>query len=70
MPRKIRQLKSEYRKLGLIEQSGQGKGNHGKWTHPLLPGMTVILSGHDGDDAQPYQERDLRNVIAKLEALS
>jgi predicted RNA binding protein YcfA (HicA-like mRNA interferase family) len=70
MPRKIRQLKSEYRKLGYVEQAGHGKGSHSKWTHPLLPGVTVILSGHDGDDAQPYQERDLRNVIAKLKELS
>jgi predicted RNA binding protein YcfA (HicA-like mRNA interferase family) len=70
MPRKIRQLKSDLRKLGFVENSRGGKGSHGKWTHPLLPGLTVVLSGQDGDDAAPYQERDLRNALKRLRKVS
>jgi hypothetical protein len=29
---------------------------------PLVPVGTLILSGHDGDDAKPYQERAVRHV--------
>ena len=39
-------------------------------THPLLPGLSIVLSGHDGDDAQPYQERDVRMAIKRLQELS
>ena len=70
MPRKIRQLKSDLRRLGFLENKEGGKGSHGKWTHPLLAGHTLVLSGHDGDDAQPYQERDVRMAIKRLHELS
>jgi predicted RNA binding protein YcfA (HicA-like mRNA interferase family) len=38
------------------------KGSHETWAHPLL-GDTVQLAGHDGADAQPYQERQVRAII-------
>jgi predicted RNA binding protein YcfA (HicA-like mRNA interferase family) len=47
MPRKLRQLRAEYRKLGFIENRHGGKGSHGKWTHPRLPSLTIVLSGHE-----------------------
>jgi predicted RNA binding protein YcfA (HicA-like mRNA interferase family) len=50
-----------------LERSGfalvpGGKGSHRKFRHPKLPGA-VILSGQDGDDAQHYQEKQVRNAI-------
>ncbi len=69
MPRKNRELKEEYRKLGSTEDKRGGKGSHSKWTHPLLPTLTIVLSGQDGD-AKPYQERDLRNAIKQLREVS
>ena len=67
MPRKIRQLKSDLRRAGL--EWRPGKGSHGVWVHPRYPEVNVTLSGQDGDDAQPYQERELRDALAKLKNL-
>jgi hypothetical protein len=61
---------ADYRKLGFVEYERGGKGSHGKWTHPLLPGLTILLAGKDGDDAEPYQERDLRKAVERLGAVS
>ena len=33
-----------------------GKGSHQKYQHPKLSG-SLILSGHEGDDAKHYQEK-------------
>ena len=61
MPRKIRQLVADLQKSGFALTSG-GKGSHRKFRHPRFPGA-VILSGGDGDDAQHYQEKQIRNAI-------
>lgn len=42
-----------------------GKGSHTVWGHMLIPD-TFTLSGADCDDAQPYQEREVRRLIAKI----
>jgi len=39
-----------------------GKGSHRKFRHPKLAGA-VIVSGHDGDDAKHYQEKQVRHAI-------
>jgi hypothetical protein len=70
MPRKLRQLKSDYRRLGFKEDARAGKGSHSKWTHSLLPGLTIVLSGQDGDDVAPYQERDLQDATKRLREVS
>ena len=70
MPRKVRQLKSDLRTLGFAEDKRGGKGSHSKWIHPLLPGFTITLSGNDGDDAQAYQERELRKATERLREVS
>ncbi|MGH2616114.1 MAG: type II toxin-antitoxin system HicA family toxin [Thermomicrobiales bacterium] len=70
MPRKLRQLKADYRKRGFTEDKRGGKGSHSKRTHPRLPGLTIVLSGHDGDDAEPYQERDLQKAKERLREVS
>ena len=64
MPRKIRQLKADLRKAGayLVSQSG----SHTKWKHSLAPESMLILSGHDGDDAKPYQERAVRDLLREI----
>ena len=51
------------RKAGFV--SRPGKGSHTVWTHVLLID-TITISGADGDDARPYQEKDVRNVLKKV----
>ena len=61
VPRKIRQLVADLERVGFELVPG-GKGSHRKFRHPKLPG-SLILSGHDGDDAKHYQEKQVRNAI-------
>jgi predicted RNA binding protein YcfA (HicA-like mRNA interferase family) len=60
MPRKLRELEADLRKEGFTREPG--KGSHRRWIHPLYPGH-VSLSGQEGADAKPYQERDVREAI-------
>ncbi|MCT7971452.1 type II toxin-antitoxin system HicA family toxin [Laspinema olomoucense] len=64
MPKKIRELKRLLRKAGFSSISG--KGSHTKWYHPRLP-LPIILSGNNGDDAKPYQERDVNDALKIIE---
>lgn len=66
MPRKIRQLRSDLRRAGFVEQRERGKGSHARWYHPAAPEITVTLAGHDGDDAKAYQENQVRKAIARI----
>lgn len=68
MPRKIRQLKADLRRAGFEIEPARGKGSHARWTHRYHPGIGVTLSGHDGDDAEYYQERQVREAIAAASA--
>jgi predicted RNA binding protein YcfA (HicA-like mRNA interferase family) len=65
MPRKIRELIHDLRGVGFYEISGGGKGSHHKFTHVKYAGA-VTLSGKDGDDAKPYQERQVKQAIKKV----
>lgn len=65
MPRKIRQLIQALRAADFYEASG-GKGSHRKFGHRRFSGM-VTLSGNLGDDAKPYQERQVRRAIEEVE---
>ncbi len=60
MPKKIRELKAMLKKAGFSEQPG--KGSHTKWLHPLYTGR-ITLSGKDGNDAKPYQEKEIIEAI-------
>jgi predicted RNA binding protein YcfA (HicA-like mRNA interferase family) len=60
MPKKIRELKAMLLKAGFVCESG--KGSHTKWSHPLLSGK-LTLSGNDGIDAKPYQEKDVNMAL-------
>jgi len=65
MPRKIRELKADLRRAGFVMRPG--KGSHTRWQHPLL-GRQVTLSGGNGDDAQRYQERQVRTALETVHA--
>lgn len=65
MPRKIRELLADYRKAGFSVVVSKGKGSHRKAIHPLVPGAAII-AGHEGADAKPYQEQELREKLKKL----
>nr|WP_237266068.1 type II toxin-antitoxin system HicA family toxin [Tolypothrix bouteillei] len=43
----------------------RGKGSHSYWIHPLLRNP-VVLSGKDGKDAKPYQEKDVTAALEEL----
>jgi hypothetical protein len=61
MAKKIRELKAMLRRARFSQVSG-GKGSHGKWRHSNLS-RTLTLSGNDGRDAKPYQEKDVVEAI-------
>ena len=65
MPRKVRQIMAELTRAGFTQESKRGKGSHTKWRHPLVT-KPVVVSGHDGDDALAYQERDAREALRLL----
>ena len=64
MPRKIRQLIADLESAGFAMIPG-GKGSHRKFRHSRFVGA-VILSGHDGDDAHHYQEKQVRHAIREV----
>lgn len=59
MPRKIRQLITDLRKAGFINTGG--KGSHRTYEHPK--GQIVVISGNLGNDAKPYQEKQVKLKI-------
>jgi hypothetical protein len=64
MPRKIRQLKADLRQAGASQVSQER--SHTKWKHPLVPDKEVVIAGHDGDDAHPYQEKAVRDLLDRV----
>lgn len=32
-----------------------------------MPGTLIELAGHDGDDTKPYQERDVRKALQRID---
>jgi predicted RNA binding protein YcfA (HicA-like mRNA interferase family) len=66
VPRKIRQLVLDLEGAGFVRMQG-GKGSHRKFRHLKFPGF-VLISGHDGDDAQPYQEKHVRNALRHIQS--
>ncbi len=64
MPPKLRDLRGELRRAGFAID--HQTGSHRVWKHPRLPGFSVVLAGHDGADAKPYQERQVRRALQML----
>jgi len=63
MPVKVRKLKAELRKAGFY--SRPAKGSHTRWHYQYDPSIFVTLSGSDGDDADAYQIKDVRNALKR-----
>ena len=62
VPRKVRELAADLLAAGYHDRGG--KGSHRNFTKPGSP--CVTLSGKPGDDAKPYQERDVRRAVEGL----
>jgi predicted RNA binding protein YcfA (HicA-like mRNA interferase family) len=65
MPKKIRELKAALQNAGFVLLKKRGKGSHTMWEHPLVRN-SVIVSGKDGDDADRYQEKDVKKALEDL----
>jgi predicted RNA binding protein YcfA (HicA-like mRNA interferase family) len=63
MPRKVRELIRDLERSGFIERSG--KGGHRNFEHPR--GVRVTVSGKGGDDAKPYQDKEVRRAIEEAQ---
>ena len=59
MPRKIRELIRDLERAGFANRGG--KGSHRNYEHPK--GARATISGQPGDDAKPYQEREVMEAI-------
>ncbi len=62
----IRDLVRELTSAGFYEVRGRGKGSHRKYTHTRYSGA-VTLSGHLGDDAKPYQKKQVKRAIEEVQ---
>jgi predicted RNA binding protein YcfA (HicA-like mRNA interferase family) len=62
MSRKIKELIQDLKNAGFYEIPGGGKGSHRKFTHANYAGA-VTLSGKSGDDAKPYQEKQVKQAV-------
>ena len=60
MPPKVRELIADLERAGFIMDSG--KGSHRKFMHSKVTD-TVVVSGKTGDDAKPYQIRQIKRAI-------
>ncbi len=67
MPPKIRKLKSDLSKAGFYFRPG--KGSHTVWYHDADPTLQVTLAGRDGDDADSYQLKEVRNALKRIERM-
>lgn len=65
MPRKLIELMKDLKEAGFYEIKGGGKGSHRKFGHFKFQGI-VTLSGHSGDDAKHYQEKQVKNAIESI----
>jgi predicted RNA binding protein YcfA (HicA-like mRNA interferase family) len=65
MPRKIKELIADLERAGFTYRSG--KGSHRQFSHPRVRHFALI-SGKSGDDAQPYQEKHVREKIEEAKS--
>jgi predicted RNA binding protein YcfA (HicA-like mRNA interferase family) len=64
MPRKIRELIADLSSAGFEDRGG--KGSHRNFKHES--GVKITLSGKLGDDAKPYQERNVKKAIEEAKS--
>ena len=67
MPRKLRELRADLRRAGFVQD--HQTGSHQIWKHETFPGIVVNVAGSDGDDAKPYQEKDVRRALMRVGSL-
>jgi len=60
MPPKINQPIKGLERAGFVNRGG--KGSHRNFVHPKVT-KPITISGKLGDDALPYQERDVKKAI-------
>jgi len=60
MPPKIKQLIKDLERAGFVNRGG--KGSHRNFVHPKV-NKPITISGKRGDEALPYQERDVKKAI-------
>jgi predicted RNA binding protein YcfA (HicA-like mRNA interferase family) len=63
MPKKVRELIKIVEDHGFVNRGG--KGSHRNFLHPS--GVKITISGNAGDDAKPYQEREVKKVIKEVQ---
>jgi predicted RNA binding protein YcfA (HicA-like mRNA interferase family) len=61
MPRQIRELIEDLHRAGFVNRGGIG--SHPNFQH--ASGQRITISGKPGDDAKPYQEREVQRKIAE-----
>jgi predicted RNA binding protein YcfA (HicA-like mRNA interferase family) len=66
VPKKIRQLVKDLSDSGFELLESAGKGSHRKFKHENYAGI-VTISGHDGDDAKHYQEKQVKRAIEEVQ---
>ncbi|RKZ75866.1 MAG: hypothetical protein DRR19_29035 [Candidatus Parabeggiatoa sp. nov. 1] len=62
MPKKIRELIQALEAAGFVNRGG--KGSHRNFKHPQK--IHILMSGKSGNDAKPYQERQVSVAIKKV----
>lgn len=62
MPRKVRELIADLKNAGFIDRGG--KGSHRNFVH--LKGIRITISGKEGDDVKPYQEKAVRQALEEV----
>lgn len=60
MPPKVRELIADLERAGFVDEGG--KGSHRYFKHPKVS-QPVTISGKSGDDAKPYQIKQVRTAI-------
>ena len=60
MSPKIRELIAALRRAGFVDRGG--RGSHRNFVHPHCS-MPVTVAGAPGDDAKPYQVRQVQAAI-------
>jgi len=63
MPPKIRELIKTLKDNDFVDHGG--KGSHRNFLHPS--GAKVTVSGNLGDDAKPYQEKEVNKVVKEVQ---
>ena len=63
MPLKIRELIKILKENDFVDRGG--KGSHRNFLHPS--GAKITISGKLGDDAKPYQEKEVKKVVKEVQ---